>query len=581
MITFFLHKIHKPKRKEDRNKISANSITLKNLLRLSTLCIQNKQDPLQVLFIKSGALQNVEELIKSQNSEKIDKEFIMFVVDFVQELLRNNFKSTKIFKQNFGYKKFGQLLSNYYNGNPSKDLYKTLCNMLVYKGKFHLRKNFLIQNPDIVSLIFNIFSKSSDMKLFSNILHTFLHICRKSTHNTWCCCEAGIVPIFADIFSKHSFSKIADYSVNFFSLLGSYRLTVPELKYFFRTFKNVPQQNQLIYMSLFLTGIQKMCQEESINSGAFFGFNGISSNLVIPKIDNWPSSKGYTFFTWIRVESFNDNTQNNIKYQPRIFSFLTEKGHGIELFFDPNDKDPNDKTANIVIKIATQIGEVFLHKFEEEIESKKWIFLALTQTPEKKSKIKLYIDGFCVSSIDAKSPIFQDYLSKNKIGSNYLIVSPKVDLCIYRENPFFGQMGAIYFLEDVVTDEEISTIYYSSPNLTQKKEKISRELLSNDFPNNEQNNSKLMKKIEKQKYDSKKKSTIKDLRDRENRSEGCITRKQSVKMYSISNIYSKSFLNFNSKACDLEFAYNQAVSSSTNTDAKSISIAFSIFCYVD
>jgi hypothetical protein len=73
---------------------------------------------------------------------------------------------------------------------------------------------------------------------------------------------------------------------------------------------------------------------------AYFDFNGgidgkeAGIGLPVP-IEKWPFANGYTFLTWMRVESFIDPT-GRPGYRPSLFSFTTDDEIGIEIFFINN-----------------------------------------------------------------------------------------------------------------------------------------------------------------------------------------------------------------------------------------------------
>jgi hypothetical protein len=77
----------------------------------------------------------------------------------------------------------------------------------------------------------------------------------------------------------------------------------------------------------------------------------------------WPPN-GYTYFTWMRIESLEDTISgSNInKYKPRLFSFLSKEGIGIQAFF------VDDRLAlETTLKKKSQL-QVFKFRFEV----KKW-----------------------------------------------------------------------------------------------------------------------------------------------------------------------------------------------------------------
>ena len=54
---------------------------------------------------------------------------------------------------------------------------------------------------------------------------------------------------------------------------------------------------------------------------------------MLPAMKKWPF-RGFTFCTWIRIESFEDPTGlGGNTYNPRLYSFLSDDGFGLESMF--------------------------------------------------------------------------------------------------------------------------------------------------------------------------------------------------------------------------------------------------------
>ncbi len=52
--------------------------------------------------------------------------------------------------------------------------------------------------------------------------------------------------------------------------------------------------------------MQNMALKRSHGPQVFFDFDGKASGLHLPVFDRFPFPKGFTFYSWIRIESFDD-----------------------------------------------------------------------------------------------------------------------------------------------------------------------------------------------------------------------------------------------------------------------------------
>src|SRR5262249_15472959 len=119
--------------------------------------------------------------------------------------------------------------------------------------------------------------------------------------------------------------------VSLIEILGTFSITVKELKRLFSLLKPEgdfrPANSPHI-----LKALQFMAFSRVEGPDAFFNFDGRTSGIMIPESFKWPNSKGVSFCTWLRIEGF-DDLEGKPNYNPRLWSFFTESGNGVELGF--------------------------------------------------------------------------------------------------------------------------------------------------------------------------------------------------------------------------------------------------------
>ncbi|CAG8601844.1 11605_t:CDS:1, partial [Racocetra fulgida] len=198
----------------------------------------------------------------------------------------------------------------------------------------------------------------------------------------------------------------------------------------------------------------------------FFYFKGIESGIELSTIEKFPVN-GYSFFTWIKMDAMTSSKgcMEHGGYVPRLFSFFTEAGEGIEAYFENNSLCFRCKKGDI-------ISTVTMTNFK--FTQKRWYFIAIVHYPTKKgwtttpSELKVVVDGNIKfkdrleypadynsqsfnNCVIGASPAIQPLTNLDDISSNASSSVPNSGL----HNCFRGQMTAVYMLNDVLTDEQI------------------------------------------------------------------------------------------------------------------------------
>eukprot|EP01088_Endostelium_zonatum_P020185 TRINITY_DN729_c1_g1_i1.p1 TRINITY_DN729_c1_g1~~TRINITY_DN729_c1_g1_i1.p1 ORF type:complete len:327 (+),score=38.67 TRINITY_DN729_c1_g1_i1:1-981(+) len=153
------------------------------------------------------------------------------------------------------------------------------------------------------------------------------------------------------------------------------------------------------YWPAIVQALERMAKHRS-SPQSFLDFNGCSSGLHLPSFSTWPLTSGYTFALWLRIESFSDPTSRE-NYRPCIYSFLTNEGFGVEVFFLQNTLIAQTRQGKSSSKTFVRLNYTF--------KDKVWYFIAITHLYHffTTSEITLYVDGKQVDSQQLVYPKFE------------------------------------------------------------------------------------------------------------------------------------------------------------------------------
>ncbi|KAJ5068966.1 beach domain-containing protein lvsc [Anaeramoeba ignava] len=559
---------------EQTNKNIRYLILIRDFLQTLTLSIIQNQRALQSILVKVGIFKLTATLLSTQESSN---KLIIDILRLLIQIFRANRKNIIYFNKDVGYKTLENLIAQSNYLEKADTIYNLLMNMVVNNNVFNKENdnkfkkdfndntfdqetNFIIQNPDVVPVLFRLYSQPNTEKLFLHLLETFIDICNKSIHNTSCCCDSGLISLLIDqipilFIKKHLLPKakrekeiqksnqiLIERVIGLLAILGSHYISVNELNLLFSHLKKFKSGAYSPYSHLFLLVLKKILSkrhaERRRQPKVFFDFDGRSSCLVFPKLEKWPLVHGYTFSTWMRIESFIDPL-NKPNYEPRIFSFLTQNGQGIEAFFalrskysDKKDNKNIDSSEQKVMHLVEPKMDFVIKVTTNQSESDFLVYpfdMSLKQWRNK----DIYIDGAQVFKSSLKYPSTTDHLIYNKIGSNFQINQSENQKQSTRENPFFGQMGTIYIFDDVLNANQISGIYQLGANYMWSFEEQS--INPSLYP-------KLFEAQNQQSQTSKHKTVS-----------------FSSPVFSLfdGSLTDKLFVNFNSKACDFKYCFDQ------------------------
>ncbi|CAJ0746554.1 2953_t:CDS:2, partial [Entrophospora sp. SA101] len=210
---------------------------------------------------------------------------------------------------------------------------------------------------------------------------------------------------------------------------------------------------------------------------------GIDSGIRLSRIENFPIN-GYSFFTWIKLDShsnpkaFNNKNIKNNDYFPRLFSFFKENGDGIEAYFDKNKLSIQSKKGT---KVKTITVKTFI------FAQNKLYFVTIVHHPSKKgwtttpAELSIVINGDSCFEYHLEYPTTNSSSTTATHSFNYCAIGASLDIGSLQNvdlsnksrsfntnnnnnnnnlcNGFRGQMTTIYMISDTLNKEQIRILY--------------------------------------------------------------------------------------------------------------------------
>lgn len=227
--------------------------------------------------------------------------------------------------------------------------------------------------------------------------------------------------------------------------------------------------------------------KESAGPVCTFEFDGESSGLLGPGESRWPFINGYTFATWIYIESFADTLNaataaaaiaaaaaaksgkssamsaaaaasalagEGTAHMPRLFSFLSADNQGMEAYFH---------AQFLVVESSSGKGKKTSLHFTHAFKPQCWYFIGLEHTCKQgllgkaESELRLYINGSLYESRPFDFPRISKPLAFCCIGTN----PPPTMAGLQRRRrqcPLFAEVGPVYIFKESIGPEKISRL---------------------------------------------------------------------------------------------------------------------------
>lgn len=227
--------------------------------------------------------------------------------------------------------------------------------------------------------------------------------------------------------------------------------------------------------------------KESAGPACTFEFDGESSGLLGPGESRWPFINGYTFATWIYIESFADTLNaataaaaiaaaaaaksgkssamsaaaaasalagEGTAHMPRLFSFLSADNQGMEAYFH---------AQFLVVESSSGKGKKTSLHFTHAFKPQCWYFIGLEHTCKQgllgkaESELRLYINGSLYECRPFDFPRISKPLAFCCIGTN----PPPTMAGLQRRRrqcPLFAEVGPVYIFKESIGPGKIARL---------------------------------------------------------------------------------------------------------------------------
>ncbi|KAI3504354.1 hypothetical protein L1887_32955 [Cichorium endivia] len=286
-------------------------------------------------------------------------------------------------------------------------------------------------------------------------LRTILHAC---TRNRSMCCSAGLIGVLLETAEKIFLDDVGSTKqlhwnggplCSCLQYLAGHSVSVTDLNMWFRL---VRQTIKTPWALRLMVSLEKALRgKESRGPQASFEFDGESSGLFCQGEGRWPFPNGYTFATWIFVESFSEaihiTNEAESKSGKFLFSFMSgDKNQGIEAYF---------QAQYLVVEIGSGKGKRTNASFTHAFKPRRWYFIGVEHSSN--NELRLYIDGNLQETRPVELPRITKPLAFCCIGTN---PPPKMgglqrDL---RQCPLFAEMGPIYIFKEPIGPEMVGRL---------------------------------------------------------------------------------------------------------------------------
>jgi Neurobeachin/BDCP, DUF4704 alpha solenoid region/Neurobeachin alpha solenoid region/Concanavalin A-like lectin/glucanases superfamily len=431
------------------------------------------QPTTQAVFKEVGAFLNVINLLNAEKHEKRLPELCVAVLRTLAAMV-GDCPANKLHLRTIGYDSLCRLIKRALDTQPEGERLKcvllpVLFNMLV-DGKFDVATRYIIRTPDVVPLLFEL-SPKLPFAMQERLMDTFVQLVECCMLNCSLCCSRHLIFLLLGLVPTYRDEGLLTKALRVVELLGTHSITVRELKRFFKLTNSLAGGFRPRAQMRLLKGLEFMALSSNQGPEVFFDLDGTTSGIGLPVLESFPHNHGFSFTTWLRAESFQD-PNNKPKFEPRLFSFLSASGQGLEAFFAEDVVQVRGRiTTQTTLRLRTMHpnSKQYAVAFDEvRFVPKRWYFVAITHAnhsrhPFKDSEVRLYVDGKLAQKAYLKYCPFVAPITLARIGSNAEVHTGS-GFRLYREAPFYGQMGSMYLFDEVLTAAQVKGINQLGPD---------------------------------------------------------------------------------------------------------------------
>eukprot|EP01105_Mastigella_eilhardi_P025380 TRINITY_DN68_c0_g1_i2.p1 TRINITY_DN68_c0_g1~~TRINITY_DN68_c0_g1_i2.p1 ORF type:complete len:2854 (-),score=674.35 TRINITY_DN68_c0_g1_i2:50-7438(-) len=401
-------------------------------------------------FEDSAGFLNIMTLLNLDQSDKHTSALCIAVLKTLHIIFQGSKKNKRIFGRVIGYDQLAQLVLRAEGGRPSLEAMRLLLDMLV-DGPFQMSSCATIQNPDVLSVLLSLLV-DFDHATQIEFLDKFILVLRQCTLNkSYCCKYDSITMLLRQVERTVHDEDLIVRLCKALELMVTHSVSVRELKQLIRLMRSESGDFRPSILPSILQTISIAARNRE-GPEFYYDFGDPDSALILPAFERWPFKNGFTFCTWLRVESYLISNS----FEPTIFSFSSPDGVGLELVL--KDRVPcirginhrNDKIVEVPFTDAP-------------LDAKRWYFLSFLDMPHRigQGEVALAVDAQPRGRMLFKSQK-PTSATINLIGSRHL--SHGVPIASQQERTsFYGQMGTISIFDGSLSLQQLELIFSQGP----------------------------------------------------------------------------------------------------------------------
>jgi len=336
------------------------------------------------------------------------------------------------------------------------DLVATVFGLLV-DGEFNAETRYAIFHPEALEVVFRLYPVLSPT-LRSHLLDLII-LALPSYFNRMQFCDRGHFLTFCRLLADPAADSAAiSRLVNIIRLLGNFSVSAADYHGLLGLLKATPGATTLTpYYGPLLAAAAKM-PGPLWEPQVFFQFFGIDSRLAV-KCEKWANHGGFSFFTWLRVESYyRGSSTGRISYKPRLLS-IADTEQGLLEFFVSNGTLHVSASAR-----GTPAQVVELTKCKPDPE--RWQFLCITYSRKKGgAEVVVYLDGTQQRFPGKLDTHLAHTALSFSIGAP---VGQRTERVVHQtvQIALWGQLSSIYLFDDILSVTQVQGIRELGPNYT-------------------------------------------------------------------------------------------------------------------
>ena len=403
-------------------------------------------------------------------------------------LLKRNTKMKAEFERLVGPHKLAQGIRACVPGLGCPEVYDSLFQMLVEDESteetgIHAEATRTIQNPFVLLAILELLLCTDfDTLLGCGVLKRMADVIQASVLNLATAGQAPLMEPLLRMLVGCTLPEVRQQVERCVQLVGRNHIRVAQFKSLVTSLKDAPPSAKPELLPSVIRILHNMARPtvadepeipHQVHPCGFFAMDGTFSGLRLPAIRGWPTTRGYTFATWLRLERLEPffvrrkglppenvpftpgGSGAPVRYTPCLYSFMNPRGRGFETVF-------NEKSLVFRVHTSKGVSEATLpHPFQPL----RWYHIVVTHSCPidmrlMKGECKLFVDG----TLYSKTTLSYPRTPSNGLDLNFIGTDQRGWRKQTSSTSICGQMTAVYLLDDALTTQHAQALYALGPD---------------------------------------------------------------------------------------------------------------------